>query len=109
MVHEAKEDILTVSSLEDLDRLEERIDTTEKYFRSLSVGHDDIESFTQAKVDVSYETILKLLNRRKKLIPCRGGEFPHAYLLAGQPGAGKTVLSSYFAKLQKDLRESPRF
>ena len=52
--------------------------------------------FIQAELDTVCEVIFKLLSLRKKLVP---NENPHAYLLAGQPGAGKTVLSSYFAKL----------
>ena len=52
--------------------------------------------FIQAELDAACEVIIKLLSLRKKLVP---NENPHAYLLAGQPGAGKTVLSSYFAKL----------
>lgn len=40
LLHEVKEDILTASSIEELDRLEEKIDFAEAFFQSSCDDHD---------------------------------------------------------------------
>lgn len=56
-----------------------------------------LEIFSQDDVNAVFRVILAGLKFRDDLKPCN--DQPTAYLLSGQPGAGKTVLSSYIAGL----------
>lgn len=56
-----------------------------------------LEIFSQDDVNTVFRLILAGLKFRDYLKPCN--DQLTAYLLAGQPGAGKTVLSSYIAGL----------
>lgn len=60
----------------------------------------NLENFTQTDIDIAYKIMIKALAERGKLFS--NGDPPSAYLLAGQPGAGKTVLSAYIADFFKD-------